>query len=247
MSKKFKYHESLHRYNSSKPSLTIDTGHRTHFHYKYNRIPTVRENARLQSFPDDFIFFGNKQEQYKQVGNAVPPLLGYAIAKKVKEYLDSIQKINIIDLFAGCGGLLDGFLQTGKFNSIASVEWEKGPVDTLRHRLRKKWKYEDVDKSVIRFDMQRIDELCGGFDTVDYGKSEGLNNIIKDRKIDVIIGGPPCQAYSVAGRVSDKNGMNNDYRNYLFEYYLELVDTYQPKAFIFENVPECCQLCQTEH
>lgn len=88
LSKNFKYHESLHRYNSKKPSLTIDTGHRTHFHYKYNRIPSVRENARLQSFPDDFIFYGNKQQQYKQVGNAVPPLLGYAVAKKIKEYLD---------------------------------------------------------------------------------------------------------------------------------------------------------------
>ena len=88
LSKKYKYHESLHRYCSYKPSLTIDTGHRTHFHYKWNRIPTVRENARLQSFPDDFIFYGTKIEQYKQVGNAVPPLLGKAIALQVKEYLD---------------------------------------------------------------------------------------------------------------------------------------------------------------
>lgn len=88
LSKNFKYHESLHRYNSKKPSLTIDTGHRTHFHYKYNRIPSVRENARLQSFPDDFVFYGNKQQQYKQVGNAVPPLLGYALANQIKLYLD---------------------------------------------------------------------------------------------------------------------------------------------------------------
>ena len=88
LSKNFKYHESLHRYNSKKPSLTIDTGHRTHFHYKYNRIPSVRENARLQSFPDNFIFYGNKQQQYKQVGNAVPPLLGYAVANKIEEYLN---------------------------------------------------------------------------------------------------------------------------------------------------------------
>ncbi len=88
-SKKFKYHESLTRYCSKKPSLTIDTGHRTHFHYKYNRIPSVRENARLQSFPDDFIFYGSKQQQYKQVGNAVPPLLGKAVAEQVKEVLDN--------------------------------------------------------------------------------------------------------------------------------------------------------------
>lgn len=90
---KFKYHESLHRYCSWKPSLTIDTGHRTHFHYKYNRIPSVRECARLQSFPDDFIFTGSKQQQYKQVGNAVPPLLGKAIALKIKELLDNEKKI----------------------------------------------------------------------------------------------------------------------------------------------------------
>ncbi|MBL0847221.1 DNA cytosine methyltransferase [Mammaliicoccus fleurettii] len=85
----FKYNEALTRYHSLKPSRTIDTGHRTHFHYKWNRIPTVRENARLQSFPDDFIFYGNKQEQYRQVGNAVPPLLGKAVATKIKELLDS--------------------------------------------------------------------------------------------------------------------------------------------------------------
>ena len=85
----FKYNEALTRYDSNKPSRTIDTGHRTHFHYKWNRIPTVREAARLQSFPDDFIFYGNKQEQYKQVGNAVPPLLGKAVAIKIKELLDN--------------------------------------------------------------------------------------------------------------------------------------------------------------
>lgn len=84
---RFKYHEALTRYHSKKPSLTINTGHRSHFHYKYNRIPTVRESARLQSFPDDFIFYGNKAAQYKQVGNAVPPMLGYVVAKKIKEYL----------------------------------------------------------------------------------------------------------------------------------------------------------------
>ncbi|MFV0439668.1 MAG: DNA cytosine methyltransferase [Lachnospirales bacterium] len=85
----FKYNEALTRYDSNKPSRTIDTGHRTHFHYKWNRIPTVREAARLQSFPDNFIFYGNKQEQYKQVGNAVPPILGKAVAIKVKELLDN--------------------------------------------------------------------------------------------------------------------------------------------------------------
>lgn len=84
----YKYHEALTRYHSQKPSPTINTGHRSHFHYKWNRIPTVRESARLQSFPDDFIFYGNKSQQYKQVGNAVPPLLGYAVAKQLLTYLE---------------------------------------------------------------------------------------------------------------------------------------------------------------
>ena len=83
----YKYHEALTRYHSKKPSLTINTGHRSHFHYKWNRIPTVRESARLQSFPDDFVFYGNKSEQYKQVGNAVPPMLGYVLAEQLKMYL----------------------------------------------------------------------------------------------------------------------------------------------------------------
>jgi DNA (cytosine-5)-methyltransferase 1 len=75
------------RYSSSKPSFTIDTGHRHHFHYQFNRVPTVRESARLQSFSDKFIFSGSKTSQYRQVGNAVPPLLGYRIAKSIKEQL----------------------------------------------------------------------------------------------------------------------------------------------------------------
>ena len=84
-----KFNEAWTRYHSQKPSKTIDTGHRNHFHYKYNRVPTVRENARLQSFPDNFIFLGNKTAQYRQVGNAVPPLLGYHIALKLKEILNN--------------------------------------------------------------------------------------------------------------------------------------------------------------
>ena len=75
------------RLNSQKPSFTIDTGHRHHFHYEFNRVPTVRESARIQSFPDDFVLLGTKTSQYKQVGNAVPPMLAKVIALKMKEFL----------------------------------------------------------------------------------------------------------------------------------------------------------------
>ena len=82
------FHVAWTRFRSDKPAPTIDTGHRHHFHYKYNRVPTVRECARLQSFPDDFIFEGNKTQQFRQVGNAVPPIMAKAIAEALLEYLE---------------------------------------------------------------------------------------------------------------------------------------------------------------
>ena len=83
-----RFNEAWTRYNSKLPSRTIDTGHRNHFHYLYNRVPTIRENARLQSFPDSFRFMGNKSQQNRQVGNAVPPLLAYNLAKQLKKLLN---------------------------------------------------------------------------------------------------------------------------------------------------------------
>lgn len=83
-----KFHEAWTRYDGNKPSKTIDTGHRNHFHYQYNRVPTIRENARLQSFPDDFVFTGTKTQQNRQVGNAVPPLLGQALGQALNEIIE---------------------------------------------------------------------------------------------------------------------------------------------------------------
>ena len=82
------------RLDENQPSVTIDTGnnHSNYFHPLFNRIPTVREAARLQSFPDEFVFVGNRSEQYRQVGNAVPPLLAKAIASRIKEILDKYEK-----------------------------------------------------------------------------------------------------------------------------------------------------------
>ena len=83
-----KVHIAWTRMNSQKPCFTIDTGHFHHFHYKFNRVPTVRESARIQSFPDKFVFIGGKGSQLRQVGNAVPPLMAKEIAEQLKKTIE---------------------------------------------------------------------------------------------------------------------------------------------------------------
>lgn len=148
-----------------------------------------------------------------------------------------MKKINTIDLFAGCGGLCDGFEYSGHYNTLACVEWELAPCENLARRLKDKWNHLDSNKMVLRFDIQRLKELFGGWNDSVYGQHIGLDALIGDNNVDLIIGGPPCQAYSLAGRVRDAHGMRDDYRNFLFESYVEVVKRYKPKAFVFENVP----------
>lgn len=81
------FHMAWTRLHSKKPARTVDTGHRNLFHYKWNRCPTIRESARIQTFPDDFVFLGNRGQQNKQVGNAVPVLLAKALALHLLQYL----------------------------------------------------------------------------------------------------------------------------------------------------------------
>lgn len=87
-----KYRKGFERMPSFKPCHTVDTGHRNYFHYSENRIPTARENARLQSFPDWYEFLGTKTDQYKEIGNAVPPVLAYHIATALKKQLSEQEK-----------------------------------------------------------------------------------------------------------------------------------------------------------
>lgn len=156
-------------------------------------------------------------------------------------------KIKTIDLFAGCGGLMDGFEQSGLYTTLACVEWEKAPCDNLKKRLSEKWHYKDADLRVLRFDIQRTDELFNGWNNdSSYGSYCGLDDLIDNNSIDLIIGGPPCQAYSIAGRIRDPHNMKNDYRNYLFESYLKVVNRYRPKAFVFENVPGILSACPND-
>ena len=158
-------------------------------------------------------------------------------------------KFTFVDLFAGCGGLSEGFLQSEKFEALAHIEWEKSPVKVLRNRLIQKWNHTEDEalKRVIHFDVQKTDELLNGNWSSESCKNyaennhlnvieSGINGII-DTSVDLVIGGPPCQAYSIAGRAQDKNSMKDDYRNYLFESFVKIVDNLNPKMFVFENVP----------
>lgn len=158
------------------------------------------------------------------------------------------KKYTFIDLFAGCGGLSEGFMESRHFRGLAHIEWELPMVQTLRNRLVKKWQESDeqAQNRVILFDIQRTDELLNGNWSKEskdlYAKynsleaQKGLKQLINGESVDLIIGGPPCQAYSIHGRATDKNSMQDDYRNYLFESFVKVVKKTKPKAFIFENV-----------
>ena len=169
------------------------------------------------------------------------------------------KKYTCIDLFAGAGGLSEGFHETGRFDFIAHVEWERPMVDTLRNNLIRRWGYskEEAFKRVICFDVQKTDELFSGNwsdDTKnhyeDYNSSfvveNGLDGLVNNHKVDVIIGGPPCQAFSLAGRAQDPHSMKDDYRNFLFESFVKIVDRYKPSVFVFENVPGMLSACPGE-
>jgi len=159
-----------------------------------------------------------------------------------------MSKFTFIDLFAGCGGLSEGFLQTNEFEALAHVEWEVPMVNTFRNRLITKWSHtvEEAERNVIHFDIQKTEELINGNwkeDSINkFSKTnnnfvieKGLKGLVGGRKVNLIIGGPPCQAYSIAGRAQDKNSMKDDYRNYLFESFVKVVDEFKPDCFVFEN------------
>lgn len=133
-----------------------------------------------------------------------------------------MRKYNFIDLFAGCGGLSEGFYMQN-FNALAHVEINPVACKTLRTRMRH-YGYEHADDSVLELDITSDDAL------------QKIETAVKKQEVDIIIGGPPCQAYSSLGRAKDDNAMRDDPRNYLFESYVKVLNRYLPKFFVFENV-----------
>ena len=128
----------------------------------------------------------------------------------------SRQNLTFIDLFAGCGGLSEGFYKLG-YKALAHVEIDKYCCDTLRERMRYYgYSESDIEKSVIHQDITDDNVLSQ------------LKDAVSDNSVDLIIGGPPCQAYSSAGRARDFNGMKKDPRNFLFEHYVKILNEFLP-------------------
>jgi DNA (cytosine-5)-methyltransferase 1 len=132
------------------------------------------------------------------------------------------KELTFIDLFAGCGGLTEGFYKQG-FRALTHVEIDHYACLSLRSRMRH-YGYPENEISVLEKDITNEDIL------------ESIEKEIKDKKVDLIIGGPPCQAYSSLGRAKDENGMQDDPRNFLFESYERILTYFKPKVFVFENV-----------
>ena len=200
------------RIDYEKPSYTITTyfnrpGNGTYVHPIHQRVLSVREAARFQSFPDDYLFCGNKSDLLKQVGNAVPVLLAYQLGKKIK---DKTGCCTSVDLFSGAGGMTYGLKRAGIHAVIANDFAESACVTLKTNCPEIPVLFGDITKEEVKKQI------------IDAGVSAGA---------DIICGGPPCQGFSLAGfRKKD------DPRNELFRHFIDIVSGVKPKVIVFENV-----------
>lgn len=197
------------------PSYTINTyfnrpGNGCHMHYQQDRTLSQREAARFQSFPDSFEFLGSIGAINNQIGNAVPPLLAYQIAKNLPF------KGQFVDLFCGAGGLALGFIWAGWFPVIGN------DIDRYAVETHKKNLHSDVLTGDIN-DVKIIDEIV---------KKAFLARNTNPNLPLFVIGGPPCQGFSTA---NTRRGAG-DMRNWLFKAYVKIIRAIQPDGFVFENV-----------
>lgn len=166
--------------------------------------------------------------------------------------------MHFIDLFAGAGGLSEGFIRQG-FTPIAHIEMDKYAALTLKTRaafhylkkndrmdiytdyLLKRISRDELYASVLQNEIDTVINMEISDETLDFlfdKIDRSLQTETGERtEIDVLIGGPPCQAYSLVGRARDPYGKEKDPRNYLYKQYVKFLDRYKPKIFVFENVP----------
>lgn len=157
-----------------------------------------------------------------------------------------------LDIFAGAGGLSEGFLREG-YTPVAHIEMDEAACYTLKTRLAYKWLLDNKQEIIytnylngfINRDTfynsvpQAVLNTVLNYEISKKNLKEIFNKIdilLGDESMDLIVGGPPCQAYSLVGRARDKNGMVGDKRNYLYVLYAEFLKKYKPKYFVFENV-----------
>lgn len=200
------------RIDYSKPCYTITTyfnrpGNGTYVHPEQERVLSVREAARIQSFRDDYIFVGNKSELLKQVGNAVPPILAYEIAKSIRK---NVQCETSIDLFVGAGGMSIGFKDAG-IKALVANDFERSACKTFK------------------INNPEVEVIHGDITTAEI--KEKIYNTVNCSEVDLVCGGPPCQGFSLAGK-----RFIDDPRNQLFKDFIEVVEKIKPKVVVMENV-----------
>lgn len=239
-------YKRLHR---NETSLTMVPGNNAFpIHPTANRSLTPREAARIQTFPDSFVFAGDRRRQCILVGNAVPPHLAETIGKSLMDHIQgkvtqeeadrptvisqSTQEITkkldlntetsqgFIDLFSGAGGFLIGFENAG-WKPLLGADWDKDVAQTHRSN------------------HPHVPFVQG--DLGDRKVQKQITEQFKGKDVGLIVGGPPCQGFSVFGkrRFVNTQGYDiaNDKRNRLVYAYLEIVKTIKPRWFLMENVP----------
>jgi len=201
------------RLNSNLPSYTVNTyfnrpGNGTFIHPTQDRLISLREAARLQSFPDTYRFMGSITSQFKQIGNAVPPLLAKTLGK-------SIKRGRCIDLYCGAGGLSEGLIESGH-KILVATDSNSNMCETYANNHR----HTEVVKANMTNQMN-VKDLIDLMEVKLHG-----------RTLDLLSGGPPCQGFSTAGKwqVSDK-------RNTLLFRTLDFVESLAPNSLLLENVP----------
>lgn len=197
------------------PAYTINTyfnrpGNGCNMHYDQDRTISQREAARFQSFPDSFEFIGSLGAINNQIGNAVPPLLAYQIAKNIPF------KGHFVDLFCGAGGLALGFIWAG-WTPIIGNDIDSYAIETHKRNLGGEAIVGDINSEEV-------------YNTI-------IEKAIAARKANpdlplFVLGGPPCQGFSTA---NTRRGAE-DMRNWLFKSYARIVKAIKPDGFVFENV-----------